>query len=54
MSSIMLGQSAGILKPSHKIPDSLRSPIYHNAGGGIIGAWDEISPEEIASFDPER
>lgn len=51
---IMLGQSAGIFKPSHKIPASLRSPTYHNAGGGMIGAWDETSPEEMASFDPER
>ncbi|KAJ4382968.1 hypothetical protein N0V86_002195 [Didymella sp. IMI 355093] len=51
---IMLGQSAGVLKPSHNIPDSLRSPTYHNAGGGKIGAWDESSPEEMTAFKPER
>ncbi|KAF2622802.1 cytochrome P450 [Macroventuria anomochaeta] len=51
---IMLGQSAGILKPSHNIPDSLRSPTYHSAGGGKIGAWDETSAEEMAAFKPDR
>ncbi|KAF3051991.1 hypothetical protein E8E11_010563 [Didymella keratinophila] len=51
---IMMGRSAGILKPSHKIPDSLRSPTFHNAGGGKIGAWDESSPEEMLAFNPER
>jgi cytochrome P450 len=51
---IMMGRSAGILKPSHNIPDSLRSPTFHNAGGGKIGAWDESSPEDLLAFHPER
>jgi len=50
----MMGRSAGILKPSHNIPDSLRSPTFHNAGGGKIGAWDESSPEKMLAFNPER
>lgn len=51
---IMLTTAGGVLKPSHKIPDSLRSNTYHNAGGGKIGAWDESSPEEMAAFNPDR
>ncbi|KAH6637941.1 cytochrome P450 [Boeremia exigua] len=51
---VMLGRSGGILKPAHKIPDTLRSPAYHTAGGGKIGEWDETSPEEMAAFNPDR
>ncbi|KAJ4989224.1 Cytochrome P450 1A1-like protein 1 [Stagonosporopsis vannaccii] len=51
---VMLGGSGGILKPAHKIPDTLRSPAYRNAGGGKTGAWDESSPEEMAAFNPDR
>lgn len=49
-----LGNSSGILKPAHRIPDSLRSPAYRNAGGGKTGEWEESSPEEMAAFNPDR
>lgn len=51
---VLLGGSGGVLKPTHKIPDSLRSPAYLKAGGGKTGEWDESSPEEMAAFNPDR
>ncbi|KAJ8114665.1 hypothetical protein OPT61_g3509 [Boeremia exigua] len=51
---VMLGGSGGVLKPSHKIPDALRSPAYRNARGGKVGEWEESSPEKMAAFNPER
>lgn len=51
---LMCGNGSGIMKPSHNIPDSLRSTAYRNAAGGKVGMWDESSAESMQTFNPSR
>ncbi|CAO2649095.1 Nn.00g100440.m01.CDS01 [Neocucurbitaria sp. VM-36] len=48
---LMCGHGGGILMPSFKIDDTLRSKSYHNADGGKVGVWDL---EGMTDFKPDR